>query len=71
MSISLDPGQARHFIRPDLVPNCLQKLSADDTSRQRVNHKLEDMKVLKRSPGTGSQDLHNVKLGQGQPRLNT
>ena len=29
MSISLDPD-------PDLGPNCLQKLSADDTSRQRV-----------------------------------
>ena len=23
-------------VRPDLGPNCLQKLSADDTSRQRV-----------------------------------
>ena len=26
-----------HFVRPDLGPNCLHKLSADDTSRQRVN----------------------------------
>ena len=25
------------FVRPDLGPNCLQRLSADDTSRQRVN----------------------------------
>ena len=24
-------------VGPDLVPNCLQKLSADGTSRQRVN----------------------------------
>ena len=30
---SLDLDQARHFVGPDLVPNCLQKLSADDTSR--------------------------------------
>ena len=33
----LDPDQARHFVRLDLGPNCLQRLSADDTSRQRVN----------------------------------
>ena len=29
MSNSLDPDQARHFVGPDLSPNCLQKLSAD------------------------------------------
>ena len=40
MSNSLDPDQALHFVRPDLDPNCLQRLSADDTlitNRQRVN----------------------------------
>ena len=37
MSNSLDPGQARHLVGPDLGPNCLQILSADDTSRQRAN----------------------------------
>ena len=26
--------QIRHFVGPDLGPNCLQRLSADDTSRQ-------------------------------------
>ena len=35
MSNSLDPDQARHFVGTDLGPNCLQSLSADDTSRQR------------------------------------
>ena len=35
MSNSLDPGQARQFVGPDLGPNCLQRLSADDTNRQR------------------------------------
>ena len=25
MSNSLDPDQARHFVRPDLGPNCLQR----------------------------------------------
>ena len=33
MSNSLDPGQARHIVWPDLGPNCLQNLSADDTSQ--------------------------------------
>ena len=29
---SLDPDQARHFVGSDLVPNCLQRISADDKS---------------------------------------
>ena len=31
--MSLDSDQAQHFVGPDLVPNCLQRLSADDKSR--------------------------------------
>ena len=41
-SNSLDPDQARQDVRPDLDPKCLQKLSADDTMRQRVNKKIRD-----------------------------
>ena len=37
MSNILDPDQARQLVGPDLGPNCLQRLSADDTSRQKVN----------------------------------
>ena len=33
---SLDPDQGRRFVGPDLDPNYLQRLSADDTSRERV-----------------------------------
>ena len=33
VSNSLDPDQARPFVGPDLGPNCLQNLSADDTRR--------------------------------------
>ena len=33
VSNRLDPVQARHFVGPDLVPNCLQRLSTEDTSR--------------------------------------
>ena len=43
VSDGLDPDQMNNStktavsVRPDLSPNCLQRLSADDTSRQRVN----------------------------------
>ena len=37
VSNSLDPDQDRRSVGPDLGPNCLQRLSADDTSRQRVD----------------------------------
>ena len=33
---SLDPDQARHFVGPDLDPNCLEGLSAEDTNGQGV-----------------------------------
>ena len=36
MSNSLDPNQAIHFVGHVLGPNDLQRLSADDTSTQRV-----------------------------------
>ena len=36
VSNSLDPDQARQYVGPDLGPNCLQRLSADDNSRQNV-----------------------------------
>ena len=41
MSNILDPDQARHYVGPDLAPKCLQKLSADDTSKQIINLSLE------------------------------
>ena len=37
MSDSFDPDQAQLFVWPDLGPNCLQRLSADDTIKQIVN----------------------------------
>ena len=35
-SNSLDPDQAQHFVRPDLGPDCLQRLSADNPSKPKV-----------------------------------
>ena len=32
VSNSLDSDQARHFVGPDLGPDCLQRLSADNKS---------------------------------------
>ena len=49
MSNSLDPDQARRFVGPDLGPNCLPRLSADDTGRQRV--KLQQNKINKDQKG--------------------
>ena len=37
VSNSLNPDQARRFVGLGLVSSCLQKLSADDTGRQRIN----------------------------------
>ena len=39
VSSSLDPDQVRQYIGPDLGPNCLQKTSADDSSRLRATGK--------------------------------
>ena len=40
MSHILDPDQTRRFVGSDMGPNCLQKLSVDDTSGQRVYTKI-------------------------------
>ena len=45
----LDPDQARHFVGPDLDPTGLQKLSADDTSKQRVKLKIKSYYLFIRS----------------------
>ena len=34
-SNSLNPDQAGHIVRPNLCPNCLQSLSADNNSHQK------------------------------------
>ena len=51
VSNSLDPDQARHLGGHGLGPNCLQMLSADDTSRQSFNScHAEYFYVLHSSP---------------------
>ena len=46
MSNSLDPDQARHFVGPDLDPNCLQRLSADNKSRPLACKELNTEQLL-------------------------
>ena len=43
VSNSLDPDQDQHSVGPDLGPNCLQRLSADDkvaASKERIKFLL-------------------------------
>ena len=42
VSNRLDPDQARHFVGPDLGPNCLQRLSADNKSKELNTEQLVD-----------------------------
>ena len=45
----LDPDQARLFVGTDPDPTCLQRLSADDTSKQRVKLKIKSYYLFIRS----------------------
>ena len=47
---SLDPDQVRRSVWPNLGPNCLQRLSADGPSRQRVNLNKQLWKFQQRGP---------------------
>ena len=38
--IQIRPGNIRHIVGPDLGPNCLQMLWADEASRQWINGKV-------------------------------
>ena len=41
MSNSLDPDQDRQYVGPDLGPNCLKRLSADDKGQRSVLHTVQ------------------------------
>ena len=48
MSNNLDLDQDRHFVGPDLGPNCLQRLSADEKSHKqgKLMFKGDNLKIL-------------------------
>ena len=47
VSNSLDPDQARHFVGPEMGPNCLQRLSADIAGKEVNTKQLVDTFWLK------------------------
>ena len=64
VSNSLDPDQARHFVGPDLGPNCLQRLSADKVGKE-LNTKQLDTFWLKpwlKFISFGSNFFHLAKV---------
>ena len=38
VSNSFDPDQVLHFVWSDPCPNCLQRLSVEDTSKEKVKY---------------------------------
>ena len=66
MSNSLDPDQARHYVGPDLGPHCLQRLSADDNSKQRIIVILKCLDKAELRLG-----CTHLNMNEKQPRLNT
>ena len=64
VSNSLDPDQARHFVGPDLGPNCLKRLSADTVGKE-LNTKQLDTFWLKpwlKLISFGSNFFHLAKV---------
>ena len=59
MAIGLDPDQAQSFFWQYLGPNSLEKLSAYDTSKQRVNKKCV------------TRHLHQTTFANTVPALKT
>ena len=65
MSNSLDPDQARHFVRPDLGQNCLQRLSAYIAGKELNTKQLNDTFWLKpwlKLISFGSNFFHLAKV---------
>ena len=68
MSNSLDPDQDRRFVGPDLGPNCLQRLSAEDKNLELSFSMYEKLKIaylVRKCPFTRySRDNCFKKLNQ-------
>ena len=77
MSNSLDPDQAQQNVGPDLGPNCLQKLSAIDTSRHIVNLRETDNAIkviditmlLKKSLNINNEEKMNMFTANEMQKL--
>ena len=73
MSNSLDPDQARQNVGPDMHPNCLQRLSADDTgSFKNILRTLVKSMAMKNRSMSVVSDPHlrsNLKNNMVKPRI--
>ena len=61
----IDPNQARHFVGPDLGPNCLQRLSADIAGKELNTKQLVDtfwLKLWLKLISFGSNFFHLAKV---------
>ena len=66
MSNSLGPHLDQHFIMPDLDPNCLQRLSADDKKLPLVG---KELKVL--GLGASNEYWYPNALAENKKNMNT
>ena len=65
VSNSLDPDEALHCVRPDLDPNCLQRLSADIVGKELNTKQFVDTFWLKpwlKLISFGSNYFHLAKV---------
>ena len=62
MSNSLGLDQDQHFVQPDLGPNCLQKLSEDDTRRHRVKSQTKKNLLQQKSNASKCVCIHKNAL---------
>ena len=67
VSNNLDPDQARHSVRPDLGSNCLQRLSVDNTSRQRVSIKETEGANIQSDKAISASSYEKRALSHRQP----
>ena len=57
VSNGLVPDQARHFVRPNLGPNCLYRLTTDDL----IPHILEEMRRKRRLDYLPADHSHEIR----------
>ena len=69
VSNSLDSDQAPHFVGHDLCSNCLQKLSADDTSKLKLKSRKGELFAT--NEGEGEDKGEEEREGEGLQPLAT
>ena len=68
MSNSLDSDQALRFVGPDHGANCLPRLSADDTGRQRVKNEVIGRTMQSYCKSMGGFGCHGNQFSTNVPK---